>query len=287
MVNILGLQIPRELLRILVAWIVLSAIGAPLVWFVLGPNLPPGTMSDVASGQTSDNTVMVTAVTPIIILLALYFGYCLTQFRHRGGVLQDGAPIRGDGKTMGIWIAATTAIVLGLAGWGSYELFPGQHGAGGGMGPSPLSIAIPSNSANALKVQVIGQQWQWTFRYPDSGDFETDQLVLPVDQLVEFHVTSLDVIHSFWAIALGVKADAVPGSDNIAFAQASRTGTFDVRCAELCGLWHGHMYTTGRVTTQDDFQAWASQEQQTLAPATKNLPPYSPIYYPTPVVRGT
>jgi cytochrome c oxidase subunit 2 len=244
-------------------------------------------MSDVASGQSSDNTVMVTAVTPIIILLALYFAYCLTQFRHRGGILQDGAPIRGDGKTMGIWIAATTAVVLGLAGWGSYELFPGQHGAGGGMGPSPLSIAVPSNSANALRVQVIGQQWQWTFRYPDSGDFETDQLVLPVDQLVEFHVTSLDVIHSFWAIDLGVKADAVPGSDNIAFAQASRTGAFEVRCAELCGLWHGHMYTAGRVTTQDDFQTWAAQEQQRLAPATKNLPPYSPIYYPTPVVRGT
>ena len=287
MVNLLGLQIPRELFRILVAWVVLSVIGAALVWFVLGPHLPPGTMSDVASGQTADNTVMVTAVTPIIILLALYFGYCLTQFRHRGGTLQDGAPVRGDGKTMGIWIAATTAIVLGLAGWGSYELFPGQHGAGGGMGPSPLSIAVPSNSANALKVQVIGQQWQWTFRYPDNGDFEADQLVLPVDQLVEFHVTSLDVIHSFWAIDLGVKADAVPGADNIAFAQASRTGAFEVRCAELCGLWHGHMYTAGRVTTQDDFQAWAAQEQQTLAPATKNLPPYSPIYYPTPVVRGT
>jgi cytochrome c oxidase subunit 2 len=286
-VNILGLQIPRELFRILVAWIVLSAIGAPLVWFLLGPHLPPGTMSDVASGQTFDNTVMVTMVTPIIILLAVYFGYCLTQFRQRGSVVQDGAPVRGDGKTMGVWIAATTAIVLGLAGWGSYELFPGQHGAGGGQGPSPLSIAVPSNSANALKVQVIGQQWQWTFRYPDSGDFETDQLVLPVDQLVEFHVTSLDVIHSFWAIDLGVKADAVPGSDNIAFAQASRTGAFEVRCAELCGLWHGHMYTAGRVTTQDDFQAWAAQEQQTLAPATKNLPPYSPIYYPTPVVRGT
>jgi cytochrome c oxidase subunit 2 len=188
---------------------------------------------------------------------------------------------------MGVWIAATTIIVLGLAAFGAYELFPGQHGAGGGQGPSPLSISVPSNSANALKVQVIGQQWQWTFRYPDNGDFETSDLVLPVNQLVEFHVTSLDVIHSFWAIPLGVKADAVPGSDNIAFAEATQTGNFEVRCAELCGLWHGHMYTTGRVTTQDDFQSWAAQEQQTLGPATKNLPPYSPIYYPAPTVRGT
>jgi cytochrome c oxidase subunit 2 len=281
------MSIPRELLRILIAWVLLSVIGGLLVWFLLGPHLPPGNMSDVAAGQTFDNQVMVTAVTPIVILLALYFGYCLTQFRHRGGPLVDGAPLRGDGRTMGVWIAATTIIVLGLAAFGAYELFPGQHGAGGGQGPSPLSISVPSNSANALKVQVIGQQWQWTFRYPDNGDFETADLVLPVNQLVEFHVTSLDVIHSFWAIPLGVKADAVPGSDNIAFAEATQTGNFEVRCAELCGLWHGHMYTTGRVTTQDDFQSWAAQEQQTLGPATKNLPPYSPIYYPEPTVRGT
>ena len=136
-------------------------------------------------------------------------------------------------------------------------------------------------------MQVIAQQWQWTFRYPDSADFESDQLVLPVNQLVEFHVTSLDVIHSFWAIDLGVKADAVPGSDNIAYAEPARTGTFTVRCAELCGLWHGHMFTTGRVMTQDGFQTWAAQESSTLGPAAKSLPPYSPIYFPTPLVRGT
>jgi cytochrome c oxidase subunit 2 len=281
------MNIPRELVRILIAWIVLSVIGAPLVWFLLGPHLPPGSMSDVAAGQTFDNQVMVTMATPIVILLVLYFGYCLTQFRHRGGPLEDGAPIRGHGGAMGVWIAGTTIVVLGLAGFGTYELFPGQHGAGGGQGPSPLSISVPSNSANALKVQVIGQQWQWTFRYPDNGDFETADLVLPVNQLVEFHVTSLDVIHSFWAIPLGVKADAVPGTDNIAWAVPQQTGTFQVRCAELCGLWHGHMFTTGRVMAQSDFQAWATQEQQTLAPATKKLPPYSPVYYPEPTVRGT
>jgi cytochrome c oxidase subunit 2 len=287
MVSIFGLQIPRELLRILVAWIVLSVVCAPLVWFVLGPNLPPGTMSDAASAQQFDNTVMVTAVTPIVIFLLLYFGYCLTQFRHRGGTLQDGPPLRGDGKTMAIWITITTLVVLSLAAWGSYELLPGEHGAGGGMGPAPLAISVPSRATTALHVQVIGQQWQWTFRYPDNGDFETDQLVLPVDQLVEFHVTSLDVIHSFWAIDLGVKADAVPGADNIAFAQPSRTGAFEVRCAELCGLWHGHMFTAGRVATQGDFQSWVTQESSTLGPATKNLPPYGPIYFPTPLVRGT
>jgi len=281
------MKIPRELSGILIAWVILGIIGALLAWFVLGPHLPLGNMSDVAAGQTFDNKVMVTAVTAVVILLVLYFVYCMTKFRQRGGPLEDGPPLRGDGRTMGVWIGVTSVIVLALAAFGSYELFPGQHGAGGGQGPSPLAISVPSNASTALRVQVIGQQWQWTFRYPDSGDFESADLVLPVNQLVEFHVTSLDVIHSFWAIGLGVKADAVPGADNIAFAEPTQVGNFEVRCAELCGLWHGHMYVTGKIMSQSDFQNWVAQEQSSLAPATKQLPPYAPIYYPTPVVRGT
>ena len=75
-----------------------------------------------------------------------------------------------------------------------------------------------------LPVQVIGQQWEFTYRYPTYGGVETAQLVLPAGQEVAFHVTSLDVIHSFWAYELGVKADANPGVDNIAFVKPSKLG---------------------------------------------------------------
>ena len=67
---------------------------------------------------------------------------------------------------------------------------------------------------------MIGQQWAWTFRYPQFGGFETTELVLPVGQPVQFNVTSLDVIHSFWAYTLGVKADANPGVNNVAYTDA-------------------------------------------------------------------
>jgi len=284
-VSILGLRMPRELFRILVAWAVVSAIGIPAVWFLLGPHLPPGTMSNSAADQQFDNTVLAVCVVPVAAFLAIYFPYCLVRFRHRGTTFEDGPPLKGDGRVMVAWIAGTSALVLFLAGWGSWELFPGEHGAGGGQGPDPLQIATPANAAGALQVQVIGQQWQWTYRYPQYG-FETDQLVLPQGQLVEFHVTSLDVIHSFWAIQLGVKADAVPGSDNVAFTQPGRVGSFQVRCAELCGIWHGHMFTEGRVVTQSDFQSWVGQQKRTLAPASGSLPPYAPSYYPTPLTRG-
>ena len=102
-------------------------------------------------------------------------------------------------------------------------------------------------------MQVIGQQWNWTYRFPGYGAVETAHLELPVDSEVEFHVTSLDVTHSFWAYELGVKADAVPGVDNIAFVHTRKLGTFSIRCAELCGLWHGHMFQTGEVVTPARF----------------------------------
>ena len=71
-------------------------------------------------------------------------------------------------------------------------------------------------------MQVIAQQWKFTYRYPTYGGVETPHLVLPVNQMVELHVTSLDVIHSFWAYQLGVKADANPDVDNIAFVKPTK-----------------------------------------------------------------
>ena len=76
---------------------------------------------------------------------------------------------------------------------------------------------------------------------------------------VELHVTSLDVVHSFWAVELGVKADANPGVDNVAYVETKGPTTFHVRCAELCGLWHGYMFNNGRVVEPAQFDTWASQ----------------------------
>ena len=104
--------------------------------------------------------------------------------------------------------------------------------------------------------------------------------------MTEFHVTSLDVTHSFWAYGLGVKADAVPGVDNIAFVRPEKTGKFTVRCAELCGLWHGHMYRTGYVMSRSDFHTWAAQQRSAGAANLKDLPPYSRNYFPEPQHRA-
>jgi len=119
----------------------------------------------------------------------------------------------------------TSVVVLFLAGFGTVELYAG-NGSGGGEGPNPIqqpagavraeTAAIQGtgswspNSNEVLPVQVIAQQWKFTYRYPTFGGFESPFLILPNDTQIAFNVTSLDVIHSFWAYQLEVKADANP-----------------------------------------------------------------------------
>jgi cytochrome c oxidase subunit 2 len=280
----------RDKLVLPIVWVVLSIIGCLLVALVWGPHMPPGRASGTAASQSTDITVLATIATPVIIGVLLYFGWALAFWRQKPGDETDAAPLHGNVKVQATWIVATSAIVLSLAVYGTIELIA-PAGAGAGQGPQPIfKNGIPPatsatswspNSNNVLQVQVIGQQWAWTFRYPQFGGFETTQLALPVNQPVQFNVTSLDVIHSFWAYTLGVKADANPGVNNVAYTTPTTVGGFQIRCAELCGIWHGSMYDTGEVLTDSNFMAWTQTESVKLASVTKLLPPYALTYDPT------
>ena len=275
---------PRHGVRILCLWAVFTVIVVPLIIWVVGPHIPPFDRSVQSSDQHNVNVVLLTLAVPIVGMIWVFFGYSIAVFRNRGDEVVDGPPLAGEPRIQITWLAVTTVLVLGLATYGTVGLLGKSKGAGGGQGPSPLSR--PAASTHPLQIQVIGQQWLWTFRYPSYGGVETAQLVVPVHRWIEFHVTSLDVIHSFWAIELGVKADAVPGNDNVAFLNATKTGTFQVRCAELCGLWHGHMNSFGKVVSPTAFASWAVAREQQYAAITKDLPPYSTVYYPQPIRRG-
>jgi cytochrome c oxidase subunit 2 len=271
---------PPHLRRLLIMWIALSVVATPLAVLLLAPALPPGKASSEASGQVVDNTVLLGIATPIAALILVYFVYVLIVFRRRGPESDEGVAIHGDNRIQTTWIVATSAVVLFSAVYGTVRLL--DNGAGGGQGSSP--IAKPSG--DPLRIQVIAQNWAFTYRFPSFGGVETAHLELPVDRDVEFHVTSLDVIHSFWAHDLGVKADANPGIDNIAYVRPTRTRSFDIRCAELCGLFHGHMFDTGRVVSDGAFVAWIRRQRRVFAPATRYLPPYTPQYNPEPHRRA-
>jgi cytochrome c oxidase subunit 2 len=273
--------------RVIAAWLLLSAIATPLVAIYVGPLIPPGNASVQGQAQVFDNQVMTALVTPVLCLMAVFFGYGLVRFRaRRNDAIVDGPPIRHDARVQLTWMLITTTMVLFLAGFGTYELL--KDGSGGGQGPNP--IAFPAHHQNAFQVQVIGQQWQFTYRYPSLGDMESNQLVLPANTDVELHVTSLDVVHSFWAVELGVKADANPGVDNVVYVETKNPTTFHVRCAELCGLWHPYMINNGRVVDSAQFTSWAAQEKKVYAavkpfmdkPGNQNGAPYAHSYLPAP-----
>jgi cytochrome c oxidase subunit 2 len=269
--------------RIAALTVIGTAIVLPLVIFVLGPNMPPGKATEVAKGQVTDNTVLLVVMTPFTVFILAYLAYAIYAFRAPKGEteLSDGAPIRGHMPSQVAWLITTTAAVLFLAIFGTTELLA-NNGAGGGAGPNP--VAKPSGPM--LPVQVIAQQWEFTYRYPTFGGVETAQLVLPAGQEVAFHVTSLDAVHSFWAYELGVKADANPGVDNVAYVKPSKLGTFQIRCAELCGLWHGYMFDTGKVVSTADFNTWIATQRQQFSGVMKYLPKYSPSYSPDPTYRA-
>ena len=262
--------------RIFLLWVPAAVIADLLLWFVLGPHLPPGAMSSSASGQQFAIKVMAVMAAPVMLLVLIYFGYALIVWRQRPGDEEDGPALHGNTRVQASWITVTTIIVLSLFVFGTVELIS-SNGAGAGQGPQP----IWKPGGTPLQVQVIGQQWRFTYRYPQFGGFETTQLMLPAGQWVQFNVTSLDVIHSFWAYQLGVKADANPGSNNVAYTKPQHTGGFIVRCAELCGLWHGAMYNSGTVVSTSAFRVWAAATRTRLTAVTKILPPYATTYDPT------
>jgi cytochrome c oxidase subunit 2 len=278
-------------MRVVVAWLILSAIATPLVAIYVGPLIPPGNASAQGQGQTFSNQVMTALITPVFCLLVVYFGYGLIKFHaRRNEAILDGPPLRNDAQVQLLWVVITSAMVLFLAGFGTYELL--KDGAGGGQGPNP--IAFPANHQNAFQVQVIGQQWQFTYRYPSLGGMESNQLMLPANSVIAMHVTSLDVVHSFWAVELGLKADANPGVDNVLYVETKSPTVFHVRCAELCGLWHGYMFNNGYVVSHKRFASWAAQEREIYAsiqpyvnkPPDQGGAPFAHTYLPQPDRRA-
>ncbi len=284
-----GTAEPRHGLRLFIMWFVLALAADLVIWFVWYPHLPPGDMSGSAKGQQFDIAVLAITGAPAIIAVLLYFVYAIVVWRAKPGDDGDGEPIYGNTKVQAGWILITAAIVLWAFVFGYVQL-AAPDGAGSGQGPTPLfklagaQTATWTPGSNAiLQVQVIGQQWTWTYRYPQFGGMQSTELYLPLNTPIEFHVTSLDVIHSFWAYELGVKADANPQVDNVAYTTPEQLGGFTVRCNELCGIWHGAMYNYGKVVSQTDFQSWATgvQAKEQSSGILAALPPYALTYDPT------
>ncbi len=132
--------------------------------------------------------------TPVLLLIVIYLFYAVINFRQPKGATLEGPAVHGHARVQTSWIVVTSVLVLFLAAFGTARLLA-DDGSGSGSGPSPLTVP----KGPKLPVQVIAQQWTFTYRYPTYGGVEAPHLVLPVNENIELNVTSLDVIHAFWA----------------------------------------------------------------------------------------
>ncbi|MHA1523892.1 MAG: cytochrome c oxidase subunit II [Alphaproteobacteria bacterium] len=148
-----------------------------------------------------------------------------------------------------------------------------------------------------ITLKVIGNQWYWTYEYPDYDDLTFDavmleddelqpgqlrlldvdnQVVVPVGKTVKLLLTATDVIHA-WAIpALGVKIDTIPGRLNEAWFKAEKIGIYYGQCSELCGVRHAFMPIALRVVSEADFAKWLETAKVEFAQGPRRAPGAGP-----------
>ena len=137
-----------------------------------------------------------------------------------------------------------------------------------------------------MTLKVTGNQWFWTYSYPDHGGFEFDSVIVPDDELkvgqprlltvdnevvlpVETNIrmlfTSADVLHDWAVPALGVKLDTVPGRISENWIRINKEGDYYGMCSELCGIYHGFMPIHVKGVSKADFQAWVETAKKEFA----------------------
>jgi len=236
------------LVRLIAAILVLTAvIGVPMTqihW--------DGTEASAEAGQIDTLlNVMIVLSSFVFAIVLVMLGYCLWKYRARPGDESDGEPIHGNTKLEVTWTVIPTVIVLfgAIYSW----IVLGD---------------IESPAANQLHVDVTAQQFKWTFSYPDAGNVTSNVLHVPVDRQVNFKLTALDVIHSFWVPEWRIKRDLVPAGeggndvDDTVVVTPDRTGSYNVVCTELCGFGHATMRALVVVEPESEFDQWLKQQQQ-------------------------
>jgi cytochrome c oxidase subunit 2 len=266
---------------------VLSLIWDLLVALVL--HIPPGYATTTAADQTVTSQVFAIIAGDVGMAVVVFGAYFAILFSRQGRPPepQTGGRAHSNVPLQVGWIGSCVVLVMFAAGFGVIEL----------EGQTDPALVVPASALasgaqhHPFIVQVIAQQWQFTYRYPQEGGFESQQLRIPTDRLIQFDVTSLDVTHQFWAYQLGVKLDANQGVNNVGYTYVTTPTIINVRCGELCGLWHGYMTDIGSQAGQAlapaAFASWLSYAEATYGPETKNLPKFALTYYPQPLIYGS
>ena len=264
-----------------------GAAGAtqPVPWEI---NLQPAASPIMEMIHSFNNGLLVVVTLIVLFVLALLI-YCIVRFNSRANPV----PSRTTHNTLieVIWTVVPILILVGIS-IPSFALLFAEHD------PARAIAGFDPAKDKELTIKATGNQWYWTYDYPDNGDVSFDSLMLqdnqrtdpvaqprllavdnemivPVGQVVRMLIIGNDVIHSWAVPSLGVKIDAIPGRLNETWFRADREGIYYGQCSELCGQapaqdmndLHGHAFMpiVVRAVAPDKFAAW-------VAAAAKDLP---------------
>ncbi len=262
------------------------ALLAVVVGSVLFHALSPWWWAPIASNwRYIDDTINLTFwITGVVFAAVLAFmAYCVFRFRHREGNRAEYEPestrlewILAIGTAVGV----AAMLAPGLVVWNQF-------------------ITVPPDT---VEVEAVGQQWSWNFRLagqdgqlgttdirtvrpngnplgvnPDDPHGQDDVVVeaadlhLPVGKPVKLLLRSIDVLHSFYVPEFRAKMDLIPGMVTQLWFTPTRTGRFQILCAELCGT--GHWMMRGWVVVDDEpgYQAWLAAQRTFASHATAAL----------------
>jgi cytochrome c oxidase subunit 2 len=224
--------------RVGVVAFVVGALG--VVGILVTPSWFPTDAAVQATRQDELYLALMILSSFIMAIVTVFIIYSVWKFRARpGDEDRDGDPIHGDTKLEIAWTIIPTILVVGFA-----------------LAAGIVLVKNEERPNNRLIVKVTGQQFAWTFTYPNGRTGH--MLVLPVDKPTQFNITSkpTDVIHSFYVPEFRVKSDAVPGIITHTYATPTKIGTFKLICTELCGIGHSQMRATVQVVSQSDYQSY-------------------------------
>lgn len=190
---------------------------------------------------------VVWASVAIFTLVTVVLVYSAWRFRAAPGDESDGPPVHGNTKLEIVWTLVPTVLLAVMAVW--------------------AYLVLADNEALAqdrLVVNVTAQQFAWEFAYP-GGEVGSGDLRVPVGRQVELRMRSKDVIHNFYVVEFRVKQDIVPGITTRIVFDPNRTGTYQVICAELCGVGHAVMRTRVVVMEPADYEAWLADAETRVA----------------------
>jgi cytochrome c oxidase subunit II len=217
--------------------------------------------------------------TVVLVLAAVVFGgvaaaLVFALVRYRAPRSPVAARIRGNTRLEIAWTAAAAALVVFIAAFSLTKLAAIEQPDRAAASPAAAAVAGVGEGRDALRVEVVGRQYIWMFRYPN-GAYSYQEMVAPVGVTVELDIVSRDVAHSWWIPKLGGKFDALPGYVNHTWFRLKQAGVYRGQCAELCGRNHADMTAEVRGVSPAAFASWVARQKRALADASGTAAPGS------------